>query len=681
MPDEGRARFSPALGATLLGVLVLGVFLPTLRNDFICYDDNGYVTENAWVQSGLTWANVGHAFKTTEIAYWHPLTWISHLVDVELFGLQPWGHHLTSVLWHTANAALLFLLLQRATGATGRSWVVAALFGLHPLHVESVAWVAERKDVLSTFFSLVAIGCYGSWVKRRGWLAYAGALVAFAAGLMSKPMVVTLPCALLLLDYWPLNRWRGGIAGAGRLVVEKLPFLALAALAGVAAVRAQAALGTLQSTTNYSLTVRVVNALVAYGRYLEKCFWPAKLAVFYPHPGALPLWQGALAGLLLAGFTGVAVTGAWRRPWLPVGWFWFLGILVPVIGLVQVGGQAMADRYSYVPLIGIFVMIVWGAAEIAAQRSHRAAVLGTLAIAALAACAILTSRQIRLWRDSPTLFTHALAVTEKNWTAHFCLGYFYSKDPARLDDAIAEYRETARLTPGAAEAHFSLAAMLARRPDALGESAAEFETALRLEPNRAEAHLGLGQVLLRLPGREASAMRELAAAHRLAPTNPKATDELAIAHLRRADSLSERPETVEAAVEEYRAVLRLQPDWIEVRNNAGIALASVPGRLEEAIAEYEAVLRAKPEFADAHANLANALARIPERAAEAEREYTTALRLQPGDFRAHFNYGQFLLRFSERRADAAEQFEAALRAKPDLEIAREILGRLRTAGQ
>lgn len=710
--------------AALLGLLVVAVFLPALRHDFVYYDDNGYVLENPWVARGLTWDNIVHAFRTTEIAYWHPLTWISHLADVELFGLRPWGHHLTSVLWHGLNTAILYLLLRRLTGAVGRSAMVAALFGLHPLHVESVAWVAERKDVLSTFFALVTVWCYATWVRRKAerrpdaWRAYAGALAAFAAGLMSKPMVVTVPCLLLLLDFWPLWRfelgssWRGNLAAAGRLVVEKLPFLALSAAASVAAVQAQALLGTLQTTERLSVIARLANAAVAYLLYLEKCFWPVKLAVFYPHPGALPWWQGAGAAAVLVAASTLAVWQLRRRPYLFVGWCWFLGLLVPVIGIVQVGGQAMADRYSYLALVGIFIALCWGVAEVATFAGKRTW-LPWFAAAVIAACLAQTTRQLARWQDSRTLFQHALAVTERNWAAYFSLGYYYSKSPEHLDEAIAAYREVVRIVPTAAEGHFSLAAMLARKRGAETEAIREFRAALRLAPDKIEARIGLAQVLLRQPDGLGDALAELARVRETAPGNLAARDLLTKARvrlgeaqerrgrpaeavaayrgalelvpddpdalLRLADVLAGDAATLDEAIAGYRRVLALRPDWVEVRNNLGIALASRAGGESEALAEYEALLRAKPGFADGHSNLANLFARLPGKAADAAREYETALRLQPGDFRVHFNYGRFLLDFPERRAEAVAHFEAALRLQPDLAPAREILERLRAS--
>src|ERR1041384_6646102 len=377
----------------LLFLLVFGAFLPSLRNDFINYDDPPYVTDNAQVQNGLSGENVRWAFSSSEQANWHPLTWLSHMLDCQVFGLQPWGHHLTSVLLHTVNSLLCFLVLQRITGAPWRSWCVAALFGLHPLRVESVAWLAERKDVLSGLFFMLVLIAYAKFVQSTGhtgsaisqapnptvkrcassfiiyhpfWYFYLLALVFFVLGLMSKPMLVTLPCIMLLLDFWPLHRVKK--EGITTVVVEKVPFFLVAAASSVVTLLVQQRGGAVIAIARLPLHLRLENALVSYCRYLAKLFWPAKLSVFYPLP---PHWATPtvlLAAVLIAGVS-VFVLTMWRRhPYLPVGWFWFVGTLIPVIGLVQVGAQSMADRYSYLPSIGVFIALVWGGCNLVQRR-------------------------------------------------------------------------------------------------------------------------------------------------------------------------------------------------------------------------------------------------------------------------------------------------------------------------
>ena len=649
--------------------MVLAVFLPSLRHEFICYDDNGYVTQSSWVKDGLTWANVVHAFRTTEIAYWHPLTWMSHLVDVELFGRQSWGHHLTSALLHAANALLVFVVLRKLTGALWRSWLVAALFGLHPLHVESVAWVAERKDVLSTFFWLLALWSYAQWVGQktvhcsRTFLFYGLSLLLFAAGLMSKPMVVTLPFVLLLLDYWPLNRWGRqaagpGAASPGRLFMEKVPFLALSVADSILTVGAQADLGTLQTTVQFPFPARLANALVSYLGYLEKCFLPAKLAVFYPYPENQPVGPVLVAGALLAGLSLAAAVWHRSRPYLLVGWLWYLGTLVPVIGLVQVGSQAMADRYSYVPLIGVFVILTWGVADVTRGWARRSFLLGPAAAAALGVLTVLTNRQLGYWQDCPTLFRHALAVTGDNWCAHFCLGYHYTQPPARLPEAIAEYREAARLAPSFLGAHHSLAAVLARTPDGLAEAASEYQIVLRLSPRHVPAHIGRGQALARMPGRFGDAVAEFEAAVRFAPENLDA-------HINLAYALAQLPDRLPEAIVEYRATLKLAPDSAEAHYSLGTMLVRAPGGLAEAVSEYEAALRINPGYAPAHSALGKALVRIPGRLDAAAAEFKTTVRLTPGDPAAHLDLGRVLARMPGRASEAIAEYEAAISIRPD----------------
>jgi tetratricopeptide (TPR) repeat protein len=656
------------LPAVLLALLVGAVFAPALRNGFVDYDDNGYVFSNDWVRHGLTWANVRHAFRTTEIAYWHPLTWISHLADAQLFGLDPRGHHATSVLLHSVNALLLFLVLRALTGAPARSWIVAAVFGLHPLHVESVAWVAERKDVLSTFWILVALGCHVQWVRsrtvtRRGaWAWYGGTLVAFAAGLMSKPMVVTLPCLLLVLDVWPLQRVARGdarraAADWGGLFLEKAPLFVLAAAVSAVTVHAQAALGTVQSVSQYPLGMRLANAAVAGVTYLAKCLWPAHLAVFYPYPDRVPVGLWVLAVAVLLSLTGIALATRHTRPYLLVGWLWFLGTLVPVIGLVQVGGQSMADRYTYVPLIGVFVALVWGGADLLARAAAPRLAVG-VAAAGLAVCSVLTVRQLTFWRTTETLFRHALAVTPDNATAHVALGYFYSTSPARLDEAVAEYRAAVRHSPRAADLRFSLGTVLARREATLPEAVAEFRAALRLDPRHAPAAAALARALEQWPGHELEAVAACRVALQLRPED-------ADLHNRLGNLLAARPEQRDEAIAAYRMALTLRPDWVEVHLNIGAVLAEVPGRLDDAAAEYRTVLAVRPDMPEAHNNLANALAAQPGRGAEAEQEYVAALRLRPDYFEAHAGFGQFLAAQPGRQAEALAHLDTALRLSPD----------------
>ncbi len=537
---------------------------------FVNYDDGDYVFLNVHVHTGLTPVNVRWAFTTTHASNWHPLTWLSLQLDAQLYGLKPWGYHLTNLLLHLANVLLLYVVLRTMTGAAWPSGLAAALFAVHPLHVESVAWVTERKDVLSTCFGLLSLLAYRFYVGRPNLLRYLPVVLAFGLSLLAKPMLVTLPFVLLLLDYWPLGRLRpggeiladmksrptppaAGPVSVRWLIAEKTPLLVLAAASCLVTVYAQRAGHALQNLEHFPLETRATNAVVAYAVYLGKTLWPVHLAVFYPHPRqALPAWQVLGAVLLLAGITLLAVRTARRWPYLLVGWLWFLGTLVPVIGLVQVGAQALADRYMYVPLIGLFVAIAWALADVLRYRWELRGVLFLLVGLVLAGCGVLTLVQLRSWRNSVTLWEHALQVTDDNYVAHNNLGVLLALDPrqanraleqfdkaiqikpdfvaalvnraaelrkrGRLKEAEQDAREALKAQPEDAAAHNTLAVLLATQ----GEFAAaerEFQTALRLDPENAQAHVNFG-MLLEHRGRYQEAADHYAEAARLRPGEP-----------------------------------------------------------------------------------------------------------------------------------------------------------------
>jgi tetratricopeptide (TPR) repeat protein len=444
-------RRLPLLLGAALALLTLAAYLPALHNGFVNLDDGFYVTGNPQVQKGITRASAAWALTANVANNWHPLTLLSHQLDCQLFGLDPAGHHATSLLLHLANTLLLFAVLRGMTGALWRSAAVAALFAVHPAHVESVAWVAERKDVLSALFWILAMAAWTGYARRPSPGRYLLAALMMILGLMAKPMVVTLPFALLLLDVWPLERhglgWR-------RLIAEKLPLLALSAAASLVTLRYQRT--SLAPLDLVPWSLRLANAAVSYAAYLGKLLLPRNLAVFYPIPLAIPAWQVAAATVLLAALTALAVWKARRAPWLLVGWLWFLGTLVPVIGLVQVGRQAMADRYTYIPSIGLFVAIVWGIAALARERR---AILSMAAAAAILALAAGTWMQAGYWRDSVALYRHALAVTRGNYVAHVGLAKALT---AKRDwtGAAEQYRAALALRPGLTEARAGLAAVL-----------------------------------------------------------------------------------------------------------------------------------------------------------------------------------------------------------------------------
>lgn len=491
-----RERRRAVVVSALLALAVIGVFGRAAGHQFLTYDDNEYVTGNPEVRSGLTLHGMAWAITATQAHNWHPLTWVSHMLDVELYGLDPAGHHMTSVLLHAANTVLLFLLLRRLTRATWRSALVAALFGLHPLHVESVAWIAERKDVLSTFFMMVTLLLYVGWTEGGKRADYLLVATAFSLGLLSKPMLVTLPVLLLLIDFWPMAR----PIPFGRRVVEKLPLFGLSLASSIITVWAQQRGGAVKTLEAFSLGTRAANAVVSYARYLGMTLWPQGLAVFYPHPGSgLPTAQVALASAMLVAITVVAILLLRTRPYVLFGWAWYLVTLLPVIGLIQVGDQAMADRYTYVPLIGPFVAAVWGACDAVgrwpglAASSLRGPILGAAACGLVSALGLVAWIQAGVWKDTITLFEHAIEVTHDNYRAEQAVGDGFAVR-GEFDRAEPHYREALRIRPADPVVMTNLAS-LSLHKGRLDEAVALFRDVLRVQPGTATAHYNLGSAL------------------------------------------------------------------------------------------------------------------------------------------------------------------------------------------
>jgi len=627
-PPAAARRPRPALVASIAVALIVAVLVSyggLLSGGFLLYDDTAYVTQNIHVHQGLARSSVSWAFTTTTAANWHPLTWLSHMLDVQLFGLDAGRHHLISILLHALNAILLFLLLVRMTGALWRSAFVAALFALHPLHVESVAWIAERKDVLSTLFWLLTTGAWLAYVKSKKTAPYAGMLAFFALGLMAKPMLVTLPFTLLLLDYWPLQRLafplKGRSAEIRKLVWEKAPLFAMSAASCILTLLVQRTGGAVKTAAVFPLAQRTANAAHAYLSYLGKTFWPHTLAVFYPHAHTGLFAPSTTAAFLALACITAATLRLWKKaPWLTFGWLWYLGTLVPVIGFVQVGDQAMADRYTYVPLIGIFIAIAWGLAEaVKTHRLLRRCIAATAAML-LAALCIVTRVQTRYWSDDTALFSHALQVTRDNAVAHSTLGVvLYQK--GRTKEAIAHYAEALRIDPNYAEVHNNLG--LALVADGRLEAAiAQFHEALQLLPhakNAGKALNNLGAALVKL-NRVPEAMVWFQQAVQVDPDFPEAQGNLG-------DALA-RIGRLEDAVEHYREALRLQPDSAKTLDSLGVALARL-NRAPEAMERFEQAVRLAPDFAQAHYDLAITLARTG-RLEDARRRFQKALKINPG---------------------------------------------------
>ena len=498
----------------LLVVVTLALYNPVSRNGFVNFDDDRYVTDNPQVRAGLRSSTISWAFTTLDLANWHPLTWLSHALDCQLFQLNPVGHHYTSLLLHASNALLLFLILQWFTGYTARSLMVAALFAVHPLNVESVAWVAERKNVLCMLFFLLALAAYGWYVRQPTVARYLAVALLFAMGLMSKPMVITLPIVLLLLDYWPLGRthfsanvesrdeasprFAASTQPVWRLCLEKVPLLLLSAGSAIVTMLAQRAGGAVLTSAERAPLLRLENVIVCYVLYIKKAFWPSHLAALYPYPHTLPAWQVAASALFLVAVT-CAVLKYREHRYLVVGWFWYLGTMVPMIGLIQVGNQAMADRYAYLPLIGLFIMIAWAAADCASARQLSANYLATAGLVTLLALSAVTRIQLSYWHDDFSLWSHALAVTQHNYVAENNLAIALTKQ-GRLDDAIILFRAASALEPGDAVSQLNLGIYAQQHGD-FQQAAARYANVLRLATDaqiRASAYANLGTVYFAL---------------------------------------------------------------------------------------------------------------------------------------------------------------------------------------
>jgi tetratricopeptide (TPR) repeat protein len=529
----------------VLAVGTLLVFWQVRNFDFVNYDDNLYVYENHHIVSGLTFDNIKWALTTGNAANWHPLTWLSLMLDRLLFGPNPAGFHLTNLFFHIANTLLLFLVLKQMTKAIWQSAFVAALFALHPMHVESVAWIAERKDVLSTFFWMLTLLAYISYVKRPSVFQYIVTLTVFAFGLMAKPMLVTLPFVLLLLDYWPLERKM-----SWRLLVEKIPFFVLAVISSVITFLVQRSAGAVSDIDTLSLNYRITNAFLSYAEYIGKMFWPQNLAVFYPLPAAasFSFWQVAMYALLLLGISFLVVRLGRSQRYLLTGWFWFVGTLIPVIGIVQVGQQAYADRYTYIPYIGLFIMLAWGLPQLLSKWAQRKIALGVSMVLVLTALGICASRQVSYWKNSITLFSHAIEVTQNNYLAYNNVGLAYG-NLGRGTEAIESYKNAIRIRPSYAEAHFGLGFAyykLGRDTEAI-ES---YKNAIRIKPAYAEAHNNLGVSYGNL-GRITEAMGAYKNAVRIKPAYTDAHVNLGNAYLAIGDKNS--------ALAEYNILKSLNP--------------------------------------------------------------------------------------------------------------------------
>lgn len=695
---QNRNREHTWLVSTLLVLAVLGVYLPVVELDFINLDDDDYVTANPQVQQGVTGSALRWAFTRCHAANWHPLTWLSHMLDCQFYGLNPAGHHFTNVLFHAANTVLLFLWLRSLTGAFWRGALVAALFALHPLRVESVAWVAERKDVLSAFFGLLALWAYTAYATRRpprgresasaarsgvggpqtldpepraaddaaifnlpASACYLLSLGCLALGLMSKPMLVTWPFVMLLLDYWPLGRFkergvRGGepAAPAQRrwigLLTEKIPFLVLSAAASVVTVWAQKAGGAVVELQALPLGSRLVNAVSGYCRYLWKLVWPTDLVVLYNSPGLQSAGALVTALVLLAAVMLLALWQRKRRPYLLAGWLWYLGMLVPVIGLVQVGSQTMADRYTYLPAIGLFIILAWGAGELAEVGPRLRWGVVSVATAALTGCACATGSQLVHWQNSETLFRHTLACTENNWLAWNNLGAFLAEQRA-LRQAELCYRAAIEIGPSSEVSWRNLGITL-RDLNRNEEAIETYETALRRDPRFVTVRNNLATALA-ASGRLAEAQAHCREAARLDPGSAEPHSNLG--------ALLAREGKWDEAAAAFRQALARDPGLSEARCGLSGVLAK-QGRYEEAVRELAGLLKLQPTNAAARLQLAGVLV-TQGKLDPALGEYSEVLRASPRDATAHYRMALALAQQQDTRR-AIEHYRAALAARP-----------------
>jgi protein O-mannosyl-transferase len=683
-----------------LAVLTMMIYGQVGGFDFVRYDDDAYITENPVVGNGLSPEGIRWAFTSFEKGNWHPLTWLSHMLDVQWFGLDAGRHHQVSLLFHILNTLLLFAVLQSMTGALWKSGFVAALFALHPLHVESVAWVAERKDVLSTFFFLLTLLAYERYARRPGWWRYGLVAVLFALGLLSKPMVVTLPFVLLLLDFWPLERFqsevRGGdesadsTAGAGvisliqanrGLFLEKIPLFALSAAACTVTVIAQQ--GAMKALEVVPLDFRLLNAIVAYAEYLYQGFVPVDLAVLYPYPGSIPPWQALVSAAVLIAVTALVIVRR-KTPALMVGWFWYLGTLVPVIGLVQVGVQAMADRYTYIPFVGLFILLTWLVDDVSARVPHRKAVLASAALLILAGLSLATVAQTGYWVNSQVLFEHTLQTTKDNYVIHCNLGA-YLAGQGRADDAIRQYNEALRIKPDDADTHYNLANVRTRQAK-YPEAAAHYREAVKNAPDHVMARNNLALCLVQTGDRQA-AIEQFQEILRLRPGFEPARRNLSVLmaaqetvkrktaggsdpvraqggslkeHMRLGEEAVERGD-LDSAIVHFRSASRIAPDDPGAHISLGLALA-YRGEIDEAIRHFRLALKRDPENAEVQNSLGVALMQKGQ-LDEAQMHLQKAIKIDPRFAKAHNSLGVLLARRG-KLDEAMDQFQETLRIDP-----------------
>ncbi|MFZ4437172.1 MAG: tetratricopeptide repeat protein [Syntrophales bacterium] len=707
------AAFRGILVGLALVLITLAAYGQVGQFDFVHYDDDRYVFQNPHVLTGLKPENIVWAFQALHAGNWHPLTWLSLMADAQLFGKNPGGYHLVNLLFHLLNILLLYSVLRMTTGSTWRSAAVASLFALHPLHVESVAWVAERKDVLSTFFLLLTLLAYAWYVKMPGYKRYLPVFLCFALGLLAKPMVVTLPFVLLLLDYWPLKRWTIGFGAnpakseenpaaksIGGLLYEKLPLFALTVGSILVTLLAQQA--DIVAMQHLPLPLRISNALVSYCDYLLKTLWPIPLAVLYPHPEVIPFWQAVAAALILLALTALAVRNARSRPYLLVGWLWYLGTLVPVIGIIQVGVQSMADRYTYIPLIGIFIAAVWLLPEWTNRQGVQKYILPTLWLATAAFLFTVTQFQLEHWRNSKALFSHTLAVTKNNFVMLTNLGALLAAE-GNLPDAISQYGEALKIRPDDLEANYNLGNLLLRQGK-FRDALPFYGAAIRSKPDFAPARNNLG-IALGQNGEQEKALDQFREAVRLDPGYQEARNnlEISLAMLEKAkkptlpnpptetgktgESLRQGlPLTADSefkagialvekgdlagAIDRFKAALKRDPNLYDANVHLGLSLGH-QRNFDEAIPFFKKAIQLNPKRIEVYNGLGVALA-SSGKIDEAIAQLKTAIRLDPRFAKAHNSLGVILAK-SGKIEEGLSHLQEAVRLQPDYPEARKNL--------
>jgi tetratricopeptide (TPR) repeat protein len=693
--DNNKSRMVLFVALCLiLGIVV--VYMKVQKYDFVGYDDELYVTQNHYVQEGISPEGIKWAFTTFHSANWHPLTWLSHMLDCDLYGLNPAGHHWTNVEFHIANTLLLFIILFKMTGALWQSAFVAALFALHPLHVESVAWISERKDVLSTFFGLLSIAAYCHYVKKSSVKYYLLVIIFLSLGLMAKPMVVTLPFVLLLLDYWPLKRFQfqrdfhfksekpieDVLRRNYRIILEKIPLFIPVVISCIMTFIAQKSEGAVKPIGALPLKYRIANTIVSYTSYVLKAIWPQKLAVFYPHPGnTLRWWQIAGSALLIISACYGAIRWAKKYPYILVGLFWYLGTLVPVIGLVQVGNQAMADRYTYIPLIGIFIIVSWGVSDLfkerfSVQKSEFSSQLSDdssdisklfnkqrfhnifLTISALILLAALSWRsffQLNTWENGITLFEHAVSVTENNYQAHNNLGKGY--ESIDLDKALFHFKAALKINPNNATSLYNLGNVYLEKGD-IDEAVRHYLKALSIKPEYPAALNNLGEAFVK-KGDYDNAIYYFKTAFKTDPQNTNACMNIANVLF-----LQSKPDE---AISQYREILQTDTKNPDVYYNLAYVL-STKGNLEEAVSLYKEVLNIAPEYSKAHYNLGNIRLKQGD-LKEAFTHFTKAIKINPNYVQAYNKIGLILFKQGKYKK-AGMFFSKALQLDPEFSEAR-----------